>query len=93
METSFDLDIYELAYSYSFFQDERIDLAASIGLYVMPIDFSIKSIGALEVEGSQRFTAPLPPLGLRMDIALTPKWFIRTGSQIFYLEYDSLPAH
>jgi hypothetical protein len=27
-------------------------------------------------------------VGLSMDIALTPQWFIRTGSQVFYLEYD-----
>ena len=24
-----------------------------------------------------------------MDIALTPKWFIRTGGQVFYIEYDN----
>jgi hypothetical protein len=24
-----------------------------------------------------------------MDIALTPKWFIRTGAQVFYLEYEN----
>ena len=30
-EVNFDLDIYQLAYCYSFFQDDRIDLAAGIG--------------------------------------------------------------
>ena len=39
---------------------------------------------------SESFTAPLPVLGLRMDIALTPRWFIRTGAQVFCLEYDNL---
>jgi hypothetical protein len=24
-----------------------------------------------------------------MDVVLTPKWFLRTGSQVFYLEYDN----
>jgi hypothetical protein len=85
----FDLDIYEVAYSYSFFQDERIDLAAGIGFYVMPIDFGLRVTGIADEEGSQDFTAPLPVVGLRMDFALTPQWFIRTGSQLFYLEYDS----
>jgi hypothetical protein len=78
VETFFDLDIYQLNYSYSFFQDERIDLAAGIGVYIMPID-----------EGEEKFTAPLPVINLRMDIALTPKWFIRTGAQVFYLEYEN----
>jgi hypothetical protein len=89
IETFFNLDIYKLDYSYSFFQDERIDLAAGIGVYVMPIDFGIKVRGLLEEEGSEKFTAPLPVFGLRMDVALTPKWFIRSGAQVFYLEYDN----
>ena len=88
VEAFFDFDIYQLGYSYSFFQDERIDLAAGFSLYVMPIDFGLKATGLIDEEGSARFTAPLPALGLRMDVALTPKWFIRTGSQVFYVEYE-----
>ena len=89
VEAFFDLDIYQLAYSYSFLQDDRIDLAAGIGFYVMPMDFGIKATGLVDEEGSQRFTAPLPVLGLRMDVALTPKWFLRSGAQVFYLEYEN----
>jgi hypothetical protein len=89
VETFFDLDIYQLNYSYSFFQDERIDLAAGIGVYIMPIDFGIRVSGLVDDEGEEKFTAPLPVINLRMDIALTPKWFIRTGAQVFYLEYEN----
>lgn len=85
----FNLDIFEMNYSYSFFQDERIDLAAGIGAYIMPLDFGLNVTGLVNEEGSANFTAPLPVVGLRMDIALTPKWFIRTGGQVFYLEYDN----
>jgi hypothetical protein len=35
------------------------------------------------------FTAPLPVIGLRADIAITPQWFLRIGSELFYLEYDN----
>jgi hypothetical protein len=85
----FDLDIYEIGYSYSFFQDDRIDVAAGIGAYIMPLDFGLKVTGLVAEEGSAKFTAPLPVVGLRMDIALTPKWFIRTGGQVFYIEFDN----
>lgn len=85
----FNLDIFELAYSYSFFQDERVDLGVSAGAFVMPIDFGIKVAGLVNEEGTQTFTAPLPAFGLRMDFALTPKWFIRSGAKFFYLEYES----
>jgi len=85
----FNLDIYELAYSYSFFQDDRVDLAVSAGAFVMPLDFGIKVTGLVDEEGTQKFTAPLPAFGLRMDFAITPKWFIRSGAKFFYLEYGS----
>jgi hypothetical protein len=89
VESFLDLDIYELTYSYSFFQDDRIDLAAGLGLYIMPIDFGLSATGLVDEEGGENFTAPLPVLGLRMDIAVAPDWFIRTGTQAFYLEYDN----
>ena len=86
VESFFDFDIYQLAYSYSFFQDDRIDLAGSLGLYVMPIDFGIKATGLIDVGGSESFTAPLPVLGVRIDFAITPKWYFRSGLEVFYLE-------
>lgn len=85
----FNLDIIEAAYSYSFLQDDRVDLAASFGAYVMPIDFGISATGLAQGDGQFKFTAPLPALGLRMDVALTPRWYLRTGSQFFYVEYEN----
>jgi hypothetical protein len=85
----FDLDIYEVTYSYSFLQDNRVDLAVLTGLYVMPIDFGLTSSGAAEAEGSLKFAAPLPVVGYRMDFALTPKWFFRSQSQFFYVAYKN----
>ena len=53
-------------------------------VYTLPtVNTHIKTVGR------EKFTAPLPVLGLRMYFALTPQWFIRTGSQVFYLEYDN----
>ena len=85
----FDLDIYELSYSYSFLQDDRVDLAGSIGLYVMPIDVGLSVTGLIDAQGSAKFTAPLPVLGLRMDVVLAPRWFFRSGTQVFYVEYEN----
>lgn len=84
----FNLDIYQAAYSYSFFHDDRLDVAARVGLYVMPISFGFQATGLIDEERDASFTAPLPTLGFRMDIAVTPKWYVRTGTQIFYLQYQ-----
>ena len=89
VDSFFDLDIYQLSYSYSFFQDDRLDLAAGIGLYIMPIDLGLSTSGLFNEQASANFTAPLPVLGLRMDVALTPRWYIRTGAQVFYVEYKN----
>ena len=86
VNSNFDLDIYRGRYSYSFFQDDRMDLAFSIGLYVMPIDIELKASGLVNVDESETFTAPLPTLGLRMDFAITPKWFVRSNFEVFYVE-------
>ena len=89
VDTTFNFQIYRAAYSYSFFQDDRMDLAASIGLFVMPIKFELSVSGVGSKQGDFNFTAPLPALGLRGDFAVTPRWFIRTNLDVFYLEYQS----
>jgi hypothetical protein len=89
VETTFNYQIIRAAYSYSFFQDDRMDLAASIGLFVMPIKFELSASGLGSRQGDFNFTAPLPALGLRGDFAITPRWFLRTNLDFFWLEYQS----
>ncbi|MGD9189641.1 MAG: hypothetical protein PVI89_15585 [Desulfobacteraceae bacterium] len=88
VDAFFNIDLYQLKYGYSFLQDDRLDIALDVGLYVMPIEYGITVSGTLENEGQQDFIAPLPTLGLRLDIALAPKWYLRSGSHYFYLKYD-----
>lgn len=88
VDTEFDLDVYKATYSYSFFQDDRMDVGAGIGLYVMPIRFEFRASGLLTGNVSESVTAPLPVFGLRADFALTPKWLIKSSINLFYLEYE-----
>ena len=89
VSSRYDMDIYQLNYSYSFIQDERLDFAGMAGLYLMPISFGLEITGVADAKTSQSFTAPLPALGLRLDILMTPKWYFRTSTQLFYIEYES----
>lgn len=88
VDGKFNLDIYKAGYSYSFIQDDRMDLAFVVGLYVMPIEVGLKSTGSTNVDEKETLTAPLPTFGLRADFAITPKWFLRSGFDVFYLEID-----
>ena len=89
VDTTFNYQILRAAYSYSFFQDDRMDLAGSFGLFVMPIKFALSAEGLRSGQGEFKFTAPLPAFGLRGDFAITPRWFLRTNIDFFYLEYQS----
>ncbi|MFC1799494.1 hypothetical protein ACFL2Z_01090 [Candidatus Eisenbacteria bacterium] len=87
IKSSLDIDIIKVAYGYSFFQDDRVDLAVSGGFFVMPLGFEASV--TKETTRSTRsadITAPLPVLGFRTDIALTPRWYLRSGFQLFYIE-------
>ncbi len=89
VESFLDLDMAKLTYSYSFLQDDRIDLGVNAGLFIAPISTGISSRGLVNESGSSSFTAPLPLLGLRMDIALAPKWYTLFLAEAFYLQYDN----
>jgi len=88
VESFFDLDIFEVAYRYSFIHDERLDFAVGTGLYLMPVSFGLSATGIVDEQGDQSFTAPLPVLNLKLDVLLAPKWYFRSDIQLFYVEYE-----
>ena len=84
VQTSFDFDIIRVGYSYSLLKDDRMDLGIGGSLYIMPIEFGISS-SSLGLK-TEDITAPLPVLTLRGDFAITPKLFLKTIWDIFYLK-------
>jgi hypothetical protein len=86
--TTFNFDIIEFKYEYSFFLDDRADFNIGIGLFVMPIEFGftgvVDGVGSTDVK--EDITAPLPVIGLGFEFAITPKWFVRQQLDLFYLE-------
>jgi hypothetical protein len=93
VESYLNIDLYQGVYSYSIFLDDRLDLAFRAGLYVAPIETELKAEGIVETETKEKFIAPLPTFGLRADIAITPKWFVRTGGEVFYLKYNEFVGY
>ena len=81
-----NLNLVRATYSYSFLQDDRVDLAATAGVYIMPIDFGLDAGGFANFEESFKITAPLPLFGMRADFVLTPRWRLRNSLSLFYLE-------
>jgi len=86
VSSEFGLQLIKTEYSYSFVQDERLDMAATFGFYVAPIDFKFQASGLSTASDSFDVTAPLPLGGLRMDLLISPKFYLRSSMSVFYVE-------
>jgi len=89
VNTNLDFDMYRVGYSYSFFQDDRIDLGVGVGLYILPVSFDITASGLVNGAESESITAPLPVINLRADFAITPRWLLLTRFDLFYFEISN----
>ncbi len=87
VDSSLDFQIIKGGYSYSLLQDNRVDIALGLGMFVIPIDLEVSAAGRRST--SESITAPLPFVHFRADIALTPKFFLRQTYELFYMEVNS----
>lgn len=77
------IEVIRAGYSYSYYLDDRINLGLGFGLYAIPLELEFEGLTASDTSS---FTAPLPTLGLGLDIALKPNLFLRQRIDLFYLE-------
>ena len=75
VETTFDFDIMRLTYSYAILQDERMRIALGLGIYAVPLKYSLSytsTSGNDSVEGAD-ITLPLPAFALRSEFQMIPE--------------------
>jgi len=88
VESVFNFDIIRGTYTYALLQDERMRIAAGLGVYAVPLEYSLKietTSGRSSVEGADT-TLPLPALALRGEFQLIPRLFLNAGIDAMYLE-------
>ena len=85
IRSRFDLRIYKASYNYGFFQDDRMRLGASFGIFIMPISFSIET-SRLEEEFFS-FIAPFPVIGLSTDFNISPKLTLKQSFELLYVQF------
>ena len=85
ISSRFDTETTKLAYTYSFYRVPEIEVALSFGLHITRFDIGLEAsdIGVVETVST---TAPLPVLGFRLDYALSPKWWVRSRYELFFLD-------
>ena len=86
VSADFDLQIYKLAYTWSFMQRDKGFLGLTAGLYIADFGtrLSAESIGE---RSGNALTAPLPVIGLRGQYDLADKWAFRGSAEFFAVEY------
>jgi hypothetical protein len=90
---SYDTRVYKAAYTWLFYDTDKVSLGASFGLNV--IDFGarltggigIEPIGDTEIRETTGVTAPLPVLGLRLAFRATRKLNLVAAADFLVVEY------
>jgi hypothetical protein len=86
--SEYDLQFLNARYSYSFYQDDRVDLAGSLGLHITDVGLAVDAAG-FGTRGDA-LTAPLPVIGARLDVAITPKWYMRSHAQGLWVKFGNI---
>jgi hypothetical protein len=88
VESVFNFDIIRGDYTYAILQDERMRIAVGLGLYAVPLRYSLEGEttgGRQKVEGADT-TLPLPALAFRGEFQLVPRLFLNSAIDAMYLE-------
>jgi hypothetical protein len=93
-QTSLSFNIYRLLYNYSFYRNDKVELAVSPGLYAMQTKFSFAAQGNITTPGggtvaattvNEQLTLPLPSIGIVANYNITPKLQFQSRYDFFYL--------
>jgi hypothetical protein len=90
LDTVFNFDIIRGDYSYAVLQDDRMRVALGLGIYAVPLYFSLKAettSGRENIEAADT-TLPLPSLTVRSDFLLIRKLYLNIGIEAMYLEIN-----
>jgi len=88
-DTLFNFDIIRGTYTYAFFQDKRIRLAAGVSTYILPIEYglTVTPINGTPLEFDRtEAVLPLPAIAFRGQYRITPKFYAYTDIDFMYAE-------
>ena len=89
LTTNLDLSFGNIDYAYAIVQNDNVRLALSGGLHITGVGLTIDTNLGTGFQEEESFTAPLPVLGFRLDVALAKDWKLRARTDVFYLEFDN----
>jgi hypothetical protein len=94
-QTSLSFNIYRLLYNYSFYRNDKVELAFSPGIYMMKTTFNLAGQGNINgtpgnsTVVNEELTLPLPSVGLVANYNITPKLQFQSRYDFFYLTVNN----
>ena len=88
--TDLDYDIYKIGYLYSFYHNDKVELAAGAGLHITSISVALDvdtTSGPLDTKNIKS-TIPLPVLSFGLTYHVTPKFMWYLKSEVFAISID-----
>lgn len=85
VNSEFTTETIKAVYSYSFYRAPEIEVALSAGFHVTMIDFEIESTNSAQ-RTAESVTAPLPVIGFRLAYSPSPKWWVKSNYELFFLD-------
>jgi hypothetical protein len=90
VDTSLDYDIYKIAYLWSFYHTDKVELSAGAGLHVTRIAVGLQTdttSSGVDAEDIAT-TVPLPVFSFRLTYNVTPRFSWGLKTEAFALKYD-----
>jgi len=91
----FDMDIYKINYGYSFYHNDKVELALTAGFHITAIRLGLNAKGTIDgvanetYNSSSSITVPLPVVGFKGEYTIIDKrLFVNYRSEYFALDYD-----
>jgi len=87
VDSHFDMDVYKINYRYSFYHNEKVELALTTGFHITTIDFGLSASGITDEKVG--VTIPLPVVGFAGEYTIIDKrLFVEYKTDYFFLKYD-----
>ena len=89
VDSTFEIDLYKLQYTWLFHKDEKVSLGLGAGLFIAGLEIQINGQGTFNANRfDESLTAPLPVAGLRFSYHLTPRANVTATADWFFIKYQ-----
>ena len=91
----FNMDVYRLNYVYSFYHNDKVELALTLGFHVTAVELGLAAYGTVDGVADSSYssgtsvTVPLPVVGFKGEYTIIDKrLFVNYRADYFYLAFD-----